>query len=162
MRVKVDFRSASKQNYRKFRKEYRDIKVSYTDWANIIYSYNEAFRTHLLETGEKAKLPAGLGIFAIKKKKRVTKCTDGYGKVHITLPVDWKKTREKGKLIYNFNYHTDGYYFGWAWFIDTATFKHARVWSFKAARSTARLLAHYINVDSEYKDKYCEWEGRVR
>ena len=38
------------------------------------------------------------------------------GKDRVALPIDWQKTKERGKVIYNFNYHTDGYFFGWMWF----------------------------------------------
>jgi hypothetical protein len=156
MRVKVEWRSSSKENYIKFCKKYPDILLTYVEWKNIIYSYNEAFKQYILETGEKIKLPFGCGEFSIiKKKRRRIKLADG--KEFINLPIDWQKTREKGKLIYNFNYHTEGFFFGWHMFRRTTRFKHSDLWFFKPTRTTSRLLSHYINADDKYQHIYQQW-----
>jgi nucleoid DNA-binding protein len=157
MRVKVDWRSSSRENYNNFCKTYPSIKLSFDEWRNIIYSFNNAFREYVLETGEKAKLPFGFGEFSItKKKRRKIKGVDG--KEFVNLPVDWKKTKEKGKIIYNFNFHTEGYFFGWLWFKKSSRFKHSGFWYFKPARETSRLLSHYINANEKYQHIYNEWK----
>lgn len=69
-RVSVDWRSSSKDNYITFCKNYPNIKISFDTWKNILYTFNEEFKTYILETGEKAKLPGGIGDFSINKKKR--------------------------------------------------------------------------------------------
>lgn len=157
MRIKIDWRSASKENYNSFCKKHPSIKLTFDQWRNIIYSFNDAFREYILETGEKAKLPFGFGEFAINKKKR-KKMKDVDGKEFVNLPIDWKKTREKGKRIYNFNFHTEGFFFGWVWFKSTARFKHSQLWYFKPSRNTSRLLSHYINADDKYQHLYMEWK----
>lgn len=157
MRIKIDWRSASKENYNSFCKKHPSIKLTFDQWRNIIYSFNDAFREYVLETGEKAKLPFGFGEFAINKKKR-KKMKDVDGKEFVNLPIDWKKTREKGKRIYNFNFHTEGFFFGWVWFKSTARFKHSQLWYFKPSRNTSRLLSHYINADDKYQHLYHEWK----
>ena len=157
MRVKVEWRSASKENYILFCKKHPNIKLTYLEWETIIYGYNDLFREHILETGNKEKLPLGLGEVSIIKKKR-KKITTHDGVEHINLPIDWKKTKEKGKVIYNFNYHTEGFFFGWFWFKKTARFKHANLWFFKPMRVTSRLITHYINVDEKYQHIYKEWQ----
>lgn len=157
MRVKIDWRSASKENYNSFCKKHPSIKLTFDQWRNIIYSFNDAFREYILETGEKAKLPFGFGEFAINKKKR-KKMKDVDGKEFVNLPIDWKKTREKGKRIYNFNFHTEGFFFGWVWFKSTARFKHSQLWYFKPSRNTSRLLSHYLNADDKYQHLYHEWK----
>lgn len=157
MRVKIDWRSASLENYKNFCKKHPTIKLTYDEWRNIIYSFNEAFKNYILETGEKAKLPFGFGEFSINKKKR-RKIKGVDGKEFINLPVDWKKTKEKGKIIYNFNYHTEGFFFGWMWFKDTTRFKNADLWYFKPSRTTSRLLSHYIKTDDKYQHIYREWK----
>ena len=156
MRVHVDYRTADKKNYNNFCEEYPNINLSFDDWKLIIYSYNENFREYILETGEKARLPAGLGDFSIKKKKR-KRTKEVNGKEFINLPVDWKRTKEKGKKVYNFNFHTEGYYFGWVWFKRSAMFRHSDLWYFKPSRTTSRLLNHYLKVDKEYQHIYQEW-----
>lgn len=156
MRVAVDFRSASKDNYNKFCKEYPHISLTYNEWKSIIYGYADMFRRAILETGEKYKLQAGIGQFSIRKRKR-KKINIVDGKEYVNLPIDWKKTLEKGKRFYNFNFHTDGYYFGWVWFKRSARFRQAELWYFKPSRTTSRLLAEYLKKDKKYQDIYSEW-----
>ena len=57
MRTKIDWRSSSKENYDKFCKNYPSIKLTYDEWRNILYTFNEFFKEYILETGDKAKLP---------------------------------------------------------------------------------------------------------
>jgi nucleoid DNA-binding protein len=157
MRVKVDWRSSSRDNYNNFCKNNPSIKISFDEWKNIVYSFNESFKNYILETGERAKLPSGFGEFSINKKKR-RKIKGTNGKEFINLPVDWKKTKAKGKIIYNFNYHTEGYFFGWTWFKETARLKNSDLWYFKPSRITSRLLSHYLKTDEKYQHIYCEWK----
>lgn len=156
MRVKVDWRSASVENYKNFCKKHPSIKLTFDEWRNIIYSFNEAFRNYILETGEKAKLPFGFGEFSINKKKRRKK--KGLNNEFINLPIDWKKTKEKGKYIYNFNYHTEGFFFGWLWFKETSRLRNTKLWYFKPSRVTSRMLSHYIKTDEKYQHMYHEWK----
>lgn len=157
MRTKIDWRSASKQNYLDFCKKHPNVEITYDNWKVIVYTFNESFREHILETGEKAKLPFGFGEFSINKKKR-RKMKGGDGREFINLPVDWKKTKEKGKIIYNFNYHTEGYFFGWLWFKASARFRNSDLWYFKPSRVTSRLITHYIQADNKYQHLYREWK----
>jgi hypothetical protein len=157
MRVAVEWRSASRENYRLFCKKFPSIKLTYVEWENIIYSFNDLFREHILETGNKEKIPMGLGeVTIIKKKRKKMKMVDGVEKIN--LPIDWKKTKEKGKVIYNFNYHTEGFFFGWHWFNLSARFKHSNLWFFRPCRVTSRLINHYIKVDDKYQHIYQEWQ----
>ncbi len=157
MRTAVDFRSSSKDNYTSFKKAYPDIKISFEVWKNILYTFNEEFKTYILETGQKSKLPGGLGDFSINKKKRKHIKTLPDGRQLINLAIDWKKTKERGKKIYNFNYHTEGFSFRWMWFKRNARFKNSDLWWFKPTRITSRLLAHYIKTDNKYQHIYREW-----
>jgi hypothetical protein len=73
------------------------------------------------------------------------------------MAVDWQKSKKLGKKIYFLNHHTDGYFFGWVWFKGSARFKHSPLWYFKPARTTSRLLQHYIVTDDKYQHTYQEW-----
>lgn len=157
MRTKVDWRSASKENYSNFCKKHPSIKLTFEEWRNIIYSYTDGFREYILETGEKAKLPFGFGEFSINKKKR-KKMKDVDGKEFVNLPIDWKKTKEKGKRIYNFNFHTEGYFFGWVWFKESARLRQTDLWYFKPSRTTSRMLSHYLKTEENYQHIYREWK----
>ena len=156
-RVAVDWRSASKEVYNDFCKNQQLIKLTFNEWRNIIYEFNDNFKYHILETGDKERLPCGFGEFSINKKKR-RKVKDIDGKEFINLPIDWQKTREKGKVIYNFNYHTEGYFFGWVWFKEKARFKASDLWYFKPSRLTSRLISHYLKTDNKYQHIYHEWK----
>jgi nucleoid DNA-binding protein len=157
MRTKIDWRSSSKENYNNFCNKNPTIRITFDQWKNIIYSYNEYFKNYILETGEKARLPFGFGEFSINKKKR-KKLKTVDGKVVVNLPIDWKKTKEKGKHIYNFNYHTEGFFFGWMWFKESTRIRNIDLWYFKPSRTTSRLLSHYIKTDNKYQNIYCEWK----
>jgi len=156
-RVTVDWRSTSKSNYIDFCKTHPTIIVSFDDWKNILYMYSEWFKDYILETGEMVKLPNGLGEFSILKKKRKP-TNEKYEKKIKNLPIDWPKTRLKGKYIYFLNYETEGYTFKWMWNRRTATFRLPRLWYFKPSRASSRLLAHYLKVDSKYQYLYSEWK----
>jgi len=156
MRVKVDFRTAAESNYRDFRKKYKDLPISYADWKYVIYAFNEKFRDYLLETGEPAKLPNGFGPFMVVKNKRKKIVIDKDGKERIALPIDWKKTKEKGKIVYHMNFDTEGYVFKYFWGGTSSKLPFPDLWRFKPARQNNRLLRHYIQQGNEYRDKYCE------
>ena len=157
-RVKLDWRSSSKDSYNLFCKKHPSIKLTYDEWRNILYTYNESFKEYILETGEKVKLPFGFGEFSINKKKRRKLKNNVDGKEFVNLPIDWQKTKEKGKVIYNFNYHTEGFFFGWMWFKSTARFKNSDLWYFKPSRLTSRLLSHYLKTNEKYQYIYNEWK----
>jgi nucleoid DNA-binding protein len=156
MRSAYGYRTGSLESHKEFCKKHPDVKLSYDEYKNIIYSFNYMFVEHILETGEKVKLPAGLGDFSINKRKR-KKTINVNGVEMINLPIDWKKTKEKGKRIYNFNFHTEGYNFKWNWFKRSARFKHSDLFYFKPSRITSRLLGHYLKVDEKYQHTYATW-----
>ena len=93
MRCKVQYRMASKANYKLFCQEKPNIKLSFLEWSNIIYSFNYGLRDYALETGEIVKFPWGLGEFVISKKKinRFKIAPDGTE--YVNLNIDWAKTR---------------------------------------------------------------------
>lgn len=157
-RVAVDWRMSQKINYTNFQKKHPEVDITFDEWKNVVYSFMEAYKTQVLETGYKVRLPAGFGEIAINKKKRRKITITHEGKEFINLPIDWKRSKEKNKHIYNFNYHTDGYYFGWKWFRNSANFRLKDYWYFKPSRVTSRLLAHYIKVDDKYQHSYLCWK----
>lgn len=158
MRVKVQYRSASRKCFNDFKKLHPEVKITAQQYFEVIKTYNSLFRDHILETGEKVRLPWGIGFFSINKKK-MRRHRDWDGKRSITLPIDWKKTRAAGKRIYNFNYHTDGYKFRWIWFTDTAHFHFSSLWNFKPARDSSRAIATYINKpNGNFANVYHEWK----
>lgn len=158
MKVKTEYRTASAETYKRFCAANPDIKLSYTEWKKIIYTHNYILRDYILESGDIAKIPFGIGIFAISKKPVKKHKTDPWGREWINLPIDWKKTRELGKRIYNFNAHSDGYSYRWKWFINTARFYMAAIWNFKPYRDSSRKLAQFLkNPTKKYTEIYKQW-----
>lgn len=159
MRVRVEYRSTSQEVFKRFKLKYPEVNIDYNRWCIAIYTFNYAFRDHILETGEIAKYPYGFGGFSITKwKPKSTKVLED-GREVVTLPVDWKKTREAGKKIYTFNNHTEGFKFKWIWFPGTARFYKSDIWSFKPSRVTSRILKHYLSLPG-YQYKYQEWRKK--
>jgi len=156
MRIKVEYRSTSKETYKRFKQRFPEHDIDYNTWATIIYNFNYSFRDYALETGHKCKFIYGFGDFAITKwRPNKTVLIDGEEKMN--LPIDWKKTKEYGKTIYHLNYNTDGYKFRWKWFNKAGRFCMSSFWNFKPSRVTSRLLKHYLSLP-DYKDKYLQWK----
>lgn len=157
MRISVEYKSASKETFKRFKEKNPDIKITYTLWANIIYNFNYAFRDMLFESGSKCKLPYGFGDFAVMKyKPKKFIISPINGEEYVNLPIDWIKSKAAGKRIYHMNYHTEGFRFKLKWFITSARFYKSIIWSFKPSRVTSRLITHYISQG--YQDKYLEWK----
>jgi hypothetical protein len=156
MRTPVELRSTEKIVFKDFKAKYPQSKVTFDEWKNIVYCFNEDMRDYALETGEFVKFPWGFGEFGVikKKRKRIKSIPDG--REFINLPVDWKRTREKGKIVYNFNFHTEGYFFGWKWNKKPCRLKLTEYWYFKPGRSSSRIIAHYLKSDPKYQDIYQE------
>lgn len=160
MRSKYEYRSSSREVYARFCKKYPEVKLSYLEWCNIIYSFNCGFRDYCLETGLKAKFPYGIGEFCItrykpNKFKKVKNKNNEEIEV-VNLNINWKKTKEKGFRVYHLNAHTEGFDFRWYWVTGTPRFFQSGIWSFKPSRVSSRLINHYITQG--YKNKYQEWK----
>jgi len=157
VRVHVDYRTASREVYEKFCKTYPDIKLSFKDWKKILEVYAYNFRDYILETGDKVKLPFGLGSFTINKKKIKKTKTTKDGKTHINLPIDWYETKKAGKYIYHMNSHTEGCRYKWLWIREDARWAYS-IWNFKTARKTSRILKEYLKKpNSFYFQIYKTW-----
>lgn len=161
MRVKVDYRTASRTAYNRFCSIHSNIRISFEDWEKVIYSFNQLLRDYILESGDKVKLFWGFGSLAISKKKP-KKTKEYQGKTYINLPPDWKKTKENdGKMTYHLNAHTDGYKFKWYWFNRDARFYMSEIWVFKPSRLSSRKITEYVNKTSpNYVEIYKKWDNR--
>lgn len=157
----VEYRSASKEVYRKFANMHPDMTVDSKTWTAIVRSFNELFAEYLLQTGEREKLPYGLGSFAISKKKTV-KIIKHNDNQHISLPVDWKRSKEVGKKIYILNSHSDGFRVKWKWFKEDTNVRLSQAWMFKVVRNRSRDIARYLkNEDGQhYLEKWRQWEKK--
>ena len=87
----------------------------------------------IVSDAEEVSLPCRLGTLRIKKIKSKER-----------KMVDWKLTKEYGKLIYHLNMHTDGYYYKWHWKKQNALFTNKSVYSFKPLRKYKRGMAKLL------------------
>lgn len=157
-RPKYSYRTVSTEAFLDFKRNNPDITLSYKEWGKIIYEFMSQYKEYLLETGDLGKLPWGFGYFGINKKKR--KRYKGFiinGKDVVNLSIDWKASKEEGKRIYNFNFHTDGFTYWWKWYKNTSYLPLTSAIYFKPSRDTSRILAKYLlKTDSEYFQIYRE------
>lgn len=158
----IEYRSTAKEVYRRFCWENREIHISFEDWKAVVYAFNRAFRDHILETGERVKMPRGLGTFSISKSKpKKTKIYKGVE--YINMPIDWPKTKKLGKRVYIMNAHTDGNRYKWMWFPSDANFYMANLWVFKPHKHTSAKLSEYLTKpDANYFQIYRSWHVRKK
>lgn len=161
-RRKVQYRTYSKNNYKRFLAENNLTKdiLSYEKYCKNLEVCNWMFVEYALRTGERVKLPHGFGFIAVNKKmlKRYKDYKNPEGKNYINLRVDFNKTKQYGKVIYHTNEHSDGYNFKWVWSPKEAKFFLSDLYIFKPGRYASRAIAKYIKKpNSEYKEMYMNW-----
>lgn len=156
-RPKSEFRTASKENYKRFKAENPSIDISFKEYDALLRSINLEYSIRILETGNVVKLPYGLGGLSINKKKGKKIYSDGNGD-HICLPVNWKETLKEKKVIYHFNEHTDGFHCKWYWIKSMSKIKYKEIWSFRICKKNSQLLTAYcFNTEKKYYLKYHEF-----
>jgi hypothetical protein len=137
---------STKDAYGTYMKECNSEPLSYKEFSKIAITFFQKFLKYLLD-GNECKLPAGLGLFKIVKKKReLTK-----------LRPDWKATKElwaksadakaAKKIVYHLNEHTKGYYYKFYW--KKGRVSNVSVYSFIPVRSAKRSLASCILNDNK-------------
>lgn len=162
-RPKFEYRTISKETYNSFCKLNPSVAISYEDYKKVIHTYNSLFIEHMLETGERIKMPYGLGTIGISKFKPAKVKVDAAGVERPGLGIDWKQTKLQGKYVYHLNSHTDGYKFYWRWDCKVSRIKCYIIWKFEMCRVNSRLLKCYLKLqDSKYKDIYREYNKASR
>ena len=120
--------------YKDFNKSGDNIyKVDKSTYRNICIDFNEMLIDYIISDSGEVMLPCRLGTLRIKKIKSKNR-----------KMIDWKLTKEYGKLIYHLNMHTDGYYYKWYWKKQNALFSNKSVYSFKPLRKFKRDVAKLL------------------
>lgn len=149
-----EIRSASKDSYKAYKVKYPKSKLTFSKWKKLLYDFNDRLIRHALETGERIKLPYGIGPLQVMKRKQ-TAIYEHQGIKRVGLATDWLRSKELGYKVYHLNSHTDGYRYKWYWYPNQARFFKAHIWNFRPCRKVSRLLASYIKQEnSEYKHLY--------
>lgn len=93
--------------YESYNEEFPDT-IEYKEYRTILLDFFKMMAEGLLLKSEEYKLPCGLGSVRIGKKKPKTYT----GK---SLAIDFKTTRELGKIVYHLNEHSDGFKYRLYW-----------------------------------------------
>lgn len=157
-RPRIEYRTTSAEAFRMFKELHPDVNITWMQFNNILRTCNEMIMEHVMESGEKFKLPHGFGEISVHKWKPKRKRKIPDGREINNLPIDWKKTKELGKYVYHLNHHTGGYKCRWVWFPHDARFKNSNVFTFKPNRVPSRKLAQYLKLpNSPYIQIYRQW-----
>jgi hypothetical protein len=145
-RPRREYRTTSKEVYNNFCIQNPDVKISYKDWKGVIISFNTQFANYIMETGDRQRLPHGLGQLWIGKAKPT-----GIQQ----RSINWKVSKEIGKRVYYGNLDTDGFVFRWKWDKQSSKLFQKEVWQFKPSRYICRELARKLkDPENEYKEIY--------
>lgn len=157
-----DFRSASRDNYNNFCLKHPELNIDYATFKKIIYTWNGMFVKQILETGNRIKIPYGLGPITISKYKQRRSRLTASGKEmssNIINGINWIETKKEGKYIYYLNHHTDGFRYFFYWSPYESYIKIPSIWKLEMARDHSRTLAAYLNKPNDYhKDLYKQWK----
>jgi len=121
-----------------FKKVYKNKPpMSFRKSAEIIETMHSEMIDHLFKTSRPIQIRKSIGYLELTKKK-----TNDPKK----MVVNWKKTKERGKLTRELNHHTSGYVFSIGF--QFAGFGSWRVFDFTALRKHKRdLKDRIINKD---------------
>lgn len=119
-----------------------DVELSV--YRNVLVDYFKYLRDSVIEEGRDVKFPCRLGRFYIIKHKPKTLTKQ-------SLKVDFKTTRELGKIIYHLNEHSDGFKYRFFWQKTNSMIKNQVKYMFIWARDNKRRLAQIIkNKEHDY------------
>lgn len=110
-------------------------------YFQIAYDINKEIMEFLMDTGKELKLPHGVGKLRVLKKKTPSQLNKKM--------IDWKKTKELGKVIYHKNTHSGEYYGKWYWDKRFALVKNKTLFNFDATRTNNRKLASKIKNENK-------------
>ena len=123
------------------------IEVPYAQYKRVLDVMCSVILEHILMRSDGFKMPCGLGVVQIGKylPKNLNSRS---------LDIDFKATKEFGKIIYHLDEHTNGYKYRLFWSKQPCTFANRYKYSLHLVRANKRLLAQlifsrhdYLNID---------------
>lgn len=121
--------------YVELTKENPVYAVDFKLYKEIVSAYFKTVKDILLEEGRTYKLPCGLGMLFISKRKPNQKDR---------ISVDFANTKKYGKTIFHLNEHTNGFRYKFYWNKTNATHPMAHAYNFVASRANKRQLCALI------------------
>lgn len=143
----------TKDCYKLYKKNVdKEVQVEYSDYMNILKSFNTKVKDTVLFNSSDIKLPCGLGRLRIKKFKLKL-----YKKNK--LRPDWQKTlslwernseaKKEKKLVYHLNEHRAGYAYRVYWDKRYSKTRNKTYYHFKPSRKFARTLSEILKEKFE-------------
>ena len=130
--------------YLSYAKDGKVYQIDYTTYRKIITDYFMFIRDEILEKSREFKMPCRLGkVFIFKRKPK------SWSKE--SLCVDFKTTKEIGKVVYHTNEHSDGYKYRFYWKKSDAPLPFKSRYQLIATRHNKRRLAQIVkNREVDY------------
>ena len=130
--------------YKAYTKQY-DTNVPYFCFKAIMDMFNQNVKESILNRSEVFKMPYGLGYLAVTKYEPKTYTNK-------SLSIDYKSSKEEGKIIYYLNEHSNGYKFRLYWSKIPKTFIDRYKYQLSLVRENKRYLAKLIFNKQDYKN----------
>ena len=127
-------------NYYKANSPY---KVEYSLYKSILDRMSQIIAEAVLDRSEGFKMPCGLGYIQVGKYQ-----PKNYNSK--SLSIDYKLTREYGKVIYHLNEHSNGYKYRLHWSKVPMTFADRYKYQLCLVRANKRKLAQLIFNKHDY------------
>lgn len=119
-------------------------QIDYTTFRAIIDDYFRYLRDEIIENGKEVKLPCRLGTVRIVKHK-----PKQYN--NKSLRVDYKASRDHGKLLFHLNEHTDGFKYRYYWNKQNMIITNKTKYQLTMTRANKRRLAVILkNRERDY------------
>lgn len=141
MRNKTD--SHTYHSMYKYYKENSPYKVEYSLYKRILDRMSQIIAEAVLDRSEGFKMPCGLGYIQVGKYQ-----PKNYNSK--SLSIDYKLTREYGKVIYHLNEHSNGYKYRLHWSKVPMTFADRYKYQLCLVRANKRKLAQLIFNKHDY------------
>lgn len=127
----------------KYYKANSPYKVEYKLYKRILDKMSQIIAEAVLDRSEGFKMPCGLGHIQVGKYQ-----PKNYN--FKSLSIDYKSTREYGKVIYHLNEHSNGYKYRLHWSRVPMTFADRYKYQLCLVRANKRKLAQLIFNKHDY------------
>lgn len=127
----------------KYYKANSPYKVEYKLYKRILDKMSQIIAEAVLDRSEGFKMPCGLGYIQVGKYQ-----PKNYNSK--SLSIDYKSTREYGKVIYHLNEHSNGYKYRLHWSRVPMTFADRYKYQLCLVRANKRKLAQLIFNKHDY------------
>ena len=164
--LKYDLVTSSRKMFNKFKDLYPAAGVTYQQYRQIIEALNMYYLEYVLETGDIAILPHGMGKIMVEKQKARLRKSKNSGIYYMQAPVDWNKSNKEGKIVYFLNEETGGFTYRYTWFNKASYIKHSPLYFMIMTQQAKKMLKSRIeytekNYQALYKDLLTASKNRL-